>query len=77
MSKAYRKGGTPESSSQKGEASQSNAVQPVNQTNGLLSFFQGAGGWVADRYSDVTGAVGDFANRTGQAARDLWEVASI
>lgn len=45
-------------------------------STGVRGWLAGAGRWLSDKYEDTTEAVGNFVHQTGQAASDLWDVAT-
>ena len=45
-------------------------------STGIRGWLAGAGRWIGDKYDAATGAVGDFVHQTGQAAAELWDLAS-
>ena len=44
--------------------------------NPFMKFLQDSGDWIADKYSDVTEGIGETTQRVGEAANDLWDVAT-
>ncbi len=43
---------------------------------GIGGWLRGAGKWIGDKYDATTEAVGGFIHDTGQAAQELWDVAT-
>lgn len=59
-----------------GAESQQQGARQGAPSTGVRGWLAGAGRWVSDKYESTTDAVGDFAQKTGQAASELWDVAS-
>ncbi|MEC7946469.1 MAG: hypothetical protein VX265_02810 [Myxococcota bacterium] len=69
-----RQQGSP-TSAPEAESQQQTGRQGAPST-GIRGWLAGAGRWIGDKYDAATGAVGDFVHQTGQAAAELWDLAS-
>ena len=63
-------------SSASGGGEQQQGTRQGAPSTGVRGWLAGAGRWVADKYDATTDAVGDFVHKTGQAASELWDVAT-
>ena len=62
----------PESSNVSGHKSEKGQKSP----NPFMKFLQDSGDWIAEKYHNVTGGIGETAQRVGNAADELWDVAT-
>ena len=44
--------------------------------NPFMRFLQDSGNWIADKYNNVTEGIGEAAQRVGNAANELWDIAT-